>query len=124
MASRPLPPYPTGWYAVGLASELSPGAVLSRPFMGGELVVYRTRSGEVRAVPPYCPHLGAHLGHGGRVDGELLICPFHGFAYDTSGACVRTGYGTRPPARARLEPRPLRESSGLLLVWHGAGEPA
>jgi nitrite reductase/ring-hydroxylating ferredoxin subunit len=92
--------------------------------MGGELVVYRTRSGEVRAVPPYCPHLGAHLGHGGRVDGELLICPFHGFAYDTSGACVRTGYGTRPPARARLEPRPLRESSGLLLVWHGAGEPA
>ena len=45
-----LPPYPTGWYAFGLASELRPGAVLSRPFMGEDLVVYRTRSGQVRAV--------------------------------------------------------------------------
>lgn len=33
-----LPAYPTGWYAFGLASELSPGAVLSRPFMGEDLV--------------------------------------------------------------------------------------
>ncbi len=124
MASRTLPPYPTGWYAVALASEVRPGAVLSRPFMGGDLVVYRTRSGAVRAVDPYCPHLGAHLGHGGRVDGELLVCPFHGFAYDASGACVRTGYGTRPPANARLVRRTLREANGLLLAWHGPGSPA
>jgi nitrite reductase/ring-hydroxylating ferredoxin subunit len=124
MATRGLPPYPTGWYAVGLASELPPGTVLSCPFMGGDLVVYRTRSGVVRAVPPYCPHLGAHLGYGGRVDGELLVCPFHGFAYDDRGVCVRTGYGTRPPAKARLAQRPLRVTNGLLLAWHGSEEPA
>jgi cholesterol 7-desaturase len=119
-----LPPYPTGWYAFGLASELTPGAVLSRPFMGEDLVVYRTRSGIVRAVAPYCPHLGAHLGHGGWVDGELLVCPFHSFAYDHAGACVRTGYGTKPPAGARLAQRPVREANGLMLVWHGAGTPS
>jgi nitrite reductase/ring-hydroxylating ferredoxin subunit len=118
-----LPPYPTGWYAFGLASELAPGAVLSRPFMGDDLVVYRTRSGIVRAVEPYCPHLGAHLGHGGWVDGELLVCPFHAFAYDDTGACARTGYGTKPPATARLVQRPVREANGLVLVWHGAGTP-
>jgi phenylpropionate dioxygenase-like ring-hydroxylating dioxygenase large terminal subunit len=92
--------------------------------MGEDLVVYRTRSGVAHAVPPYCPHLGAHLGFGGRVDGELLVCPFHGFAYDGTGACVRTGYGTKPPARARLVQRPVRETNGLLLVWHGAGPPS
>ena len=124
MASRALPPYPSGWYAVGLASELAPGTVLSRPFMGSDLVLYRTHSGVVRAVPPYCPHLGAHLGHGGRVDGELLVCPFHGFAYDECGACVRTGYGTRPPAKARLAQCPLRATNGLLLAWHGPEPPA
>jgi nitrite reductase/ring-hydroxylating ferredoxin subunit len=124
VASRGLPPYPTGWYAVALSSEVPPGAVLNRPFMGGGLVVYRTRSGAVRAVDPYCPHLGAHLGHGGRVDGELLVCPFHSFAYDASGVCVRTGYGTRPPARARLVQRQVREGNGLLLAWHGAESPA
>ena len=119
-----LPPYPTGWYAFGLASELSPGGVLSRPFMGEDLVVYRTRSGVVRAVEPYCAHLGAHLGYGGWVDGELIVCPFHSFAYDASGACVRTGYGTKPPAKARLAQRPVREANGLLLAWHGAGAPS
>jgi len=119
-----LPPYPTGWYAFGLTSELAPGGVLSRPFMGGDLVVYRTRSGAVRAVEPYCPHLGAHLGHGGWIDGELIVCPFHSFAYNTAGACVRTGYGTKPPAAARLAQRLVREVNGLVLVWHGERDPS
>ncbi len=119
-----LPPYSTGWYAFGLASELSAGVVLSRPFMGEDLVVYRTRSGVVRAVEPYCAHLGAHLGYGGWVDGELIVCPFHAFAYDDAGACVRTGYGTKPPAKAHLAQRPVREANGLVLAWHGVGAPS
>jgi len=40
-----LPPYPNGWYAFGLSSDAARGAVVSRPFMGEDLVVYRTRSG-------------------------------------------------------------------------------
>jgi nitrite reductase/ring-hydroxylating ferredoxin subunit len=115
-----LPPYPEGWFALGFSDELRSGAVLSRPFMGGDLVLYRTSSGRARAVDPYCPHLGAHLGHGGRVEGDLLVCPFHGFAYDEDGACARTGYGTKAPPRARLRQWPLRERNGLLLVHHDA----
>jgi nitrite reductase/ring-hydroxylating ferredoxin subunit len=92
--------------------------------MGQDLVVYRTESGLVRAVGPHCPHLGAHFGYGGRVDGELLVCPFHSFAYDPDGTCVRTGYGTKPPPNAQLAQRPARETNGLLLVWHGTREPA
>jgi nitrite reductase/ring-hydroxylating ferredoxin subunit len=119
-----LPPYPSGWYAVGLSKELTPGCVSTRPFMGGEVVLYRTRSGVARAVAPWCGHLGAHLGHGGTVDGELLVCPFHHFAYDDTGVCVRTGYGTKPPPRARLTQHELRETNGLLLAWHGATQPS
>jgi nitrite reductase/ring-hydroxylating ferredoxin subunit len=113
-------PYPDGWFAIAFAEELRPGRVLRRRFMGEDLVVYRTRRGVVRVVEPYCPHLGAHLGHGGRVEGEEIVCPFHHFAFDTEGACVRTGYGTRPPA-ARLVTRAAREVNGALLVWHHAG---
>jgi nitrite reductase/ring-hydroxylating ferredoxin subunit len=113
-----LPPYPRGWYAVGFSSELTPGAVLSRPFMGGDVVVYRTGSGRACAVDPHCAHLGAHFGYGGRVDGDLLVCPFHGFAYDETGICVRTGYGTKPPPTALIRQRPLRETNGLLLLYH------
>jgi phenylpropionate dioxygenase-like ring-hydroxylating dioxygenase large terminal subunit len=116
----PRRPYPDGWFAVAFAAELAPGRMLRRRFMGEDLVVYRTRKGIVRVVEPYCPHLGAHLGHGGWVDGEDIVCPFHHFAFDTDGACVRTGYGTRPPA-ARLTRREVREVNGALLVWHHAG---
>ena len=116
---RPRRPYPDGWFAVAFADELRPGRVLRRRFMGEDLVVYRTRSGVLRAVEPYCPHLGAHLGHGGRVEGEDIVCPFHRFAFDPSGACVRTGYGTRPPV-AQLVQHDVREVNGAILVWHHA----
>ncbi len=114
---RPRRPYPDGWFAVAFADELPSGQVLRRRFMGEDLVVYRTRGGVLRAVEPYCPHLGAHLGHGGRVEGEDIVCPFHRFAFDPSGACVRTGYGTRPPV-ARLVQHDVRELNGAILVWH------
>ncbi|MBS1869983.1 MAG: Rieske 2Fe-2S domain-containing protein [Actinobacteria bacterium] len=117
---QPRLPYPNGWFAVAFADELPPGRVLRPRFMGEDLVVYRTRSGVVRAVEPYCPHLGAHLGHGGWVEGEQIVCPFHRFAFDVSGTCVRTGYGTRPPS-ARLVRREVREVNGAILVWHHAG---
>jgi len=117
---RPRRPYPDGWFAVAYADELPPGRVLRRRLMGQDLVVYRTRSGVVRVVEPHCPHLGAHLGYGGRVDGESIVCPFHHFAFGTDGACVRTGYGTRPPAM-RLVQRDAHEVNGAILVWHHAG---
>ena len=118
-SQRPRLPYPDGWFAIAFAAELRPGRVLRRPFMGEDLVVYRTRGGAVRVVEPYCPHLGAHLGYGGRIDGEDIVCPFHHFAFGPDGTCVRTGYGTRPPA-ARLTQRKSREVNGAIFVWHHA----
>lgn len=122
-AQTPRRPYPDGWFAVAFADELKPGRLLRRRFMGEELVVYRTRSGAVRVVEPYCPHLGAHLAIGGWVDGEDVVCPFHHFAFGPDGRCVRTGYGTRPPA-ARLVQREAREVNNAIFVWHhAAGSP-
>src|SRR6185312_16329873 len=99
--------------------EPPPLAALRPRFMGEDLVVYRTRGGILRVVEPYCPHLGAHLGHGGRVEGEQIVCPFHHFAFGPDGSCVRTGYGTRPPAM-RLTQREAREVNDAIFVWHHA----
>jgi nitrite reductase/ring-hydroxylating ferredoxin subunit len=115
---------PSGWFVVASSAELAPGASLTRPFMSEELVVYRTQRGEARAVSPYCPHLGAHLGRNGRVEGETIRCDFHGFCFDGRGACVKTAYGTRPPPAAQLPVRHVREQHGSILVWHDpAGGP-
>ena len=120
-----LPPYPTGWYAFGLASELAPGAVLSRPFMGEDLVVYRTRSGHRacgRARTARTSVLISAMAAGWTASSSSVR--FTRSPTTWTGACVRTGYGTKPPARARLAQRPVREVNGLLLVWHGAGAPS
>lgn len=120
---RPLP-YPSGWFALCLSSKLKRGDLRSVPFMGGELLVYRTFSGQVRVIEPYCPHLGAHLGHGGKVDGENLVCPFHGLSFGLDGVCVAAPYGRRPP-RASLNQWFVRERGGAVLVWRDSkgGEP-
>ncbi|MEX2414440.1 MAG: Rieske 2Fe-2S domain-containing protein, partial [Thermoleophilaceae bacterium] len=120
-AQRPRLPYPNGWFAVAFADEIEAGQVRRTRFMGEDLVVYRTESGTLCVVDPYCPHLGAHLGYGGEIEGERIVCPFHRFAFDTSGACVRTGYGSR--ARdARLSRWHSREVNGAIVVWrHAAG---
>jgi phenylpropionate dioxygenase-like ring-hydroxylating dioxygenase large terminal subunit len=119
-APEPRRPYPNGWFAVAFSDDVPAGAVRTVRFMGGELVVYRTRGGAIRAVEPFCPHLGAHLGIGGRVEGEELVCPFHRFAFDTRGRCTRTAYGG-PPAKARLTQRTCDEVNGAVMVWRDAG---
>jgi nitrite reductase/ring-hydroxylating ferredoxin subunit len=110
-------PTPDGWFCLGLADEFKPGTVATRRIAGQDLVVYRTRGGDLNVIRPYCPHLGAHLGNGGTVAGEEIICPFHGFAFGTDGVCTRTGYGTRPPKIA-LTRFHVREKNGLVMVWH------
>ena len=114
-ATPPLP-YPDGWFCVGFSTEWPPGTVHTRPFMGEDLVIYRTRSGKLRASRPYCPHLGAHLGAGGKVDGEQLVCPFHKFGFDTEGKCVQTPFG--PPPKASLKLIELTEAYGIVWAWH------
>lgn len=122
---RSLDPYPSGWYAACFSAELPPGAVRSLRFMGKELVLFRTRGGLACALDAYCPHLGAHLGRGGTVEGEELRCPFHGFRFDGAGSCVATGYGSKPPPAAHLRSWPVRETNAIVLLYHSqdAGPP-
>jgi nitrite reductase/ring-hydroxylating ferredoxin subunit len=111
-------PIPNSWYGVAFTDELPPGKVLTRRLAGQDIVLYRTRSGQAAAVDAYCPHLGAHLGYGGTVAGEDIRCPFHGFRFGLDGACTATGYGTKPPPKARTQPWALREVNGILFVWY------
>ena len=115
-------PYPSGWFALAAASELSSQSVLTRRIAGEPYVLFRDGSGRPAAIGAYCPHLGAHMGHGGCVKGGTLVCPFHGFRFDREGTCVATGYGTKPPAGARVRSLPTAESGGWILAWYAPEE--
>ena len=112
-----------GWYVVAASDEIAPGTVLGRRYFDRELAIYRSRSGVVSVVDAHCPHMGAHLGRVGRVEGELLRCGFHGFKFDGTGTCVATAYGSPPPQGARLTKWEVREQNGYILSWfHPKGE--
>jgi nitrite reductase/ring-hydroxylating ferredoxin subunit len=111
-------PHPNSWYTLAFSDDLPAGGLITRRLVGQDVVLYRTQSGLVRAVEPFCPHLGAHFGYGGTVKGEELRCPFHGFRYDVEGTCTATGYGTKPPPNARVKQWAVRENNGLLMVWY------
>ncbi len=118
-----LPPFPDGWYCVASSEEVPAGQLLSRPFCGEEVVAFRGADGVVGVVDAYCPHLGAHMGVGGTVEGNTLRCPFHGFRFDATGRCVGTAYGTKPPPTAVVACRQVVERNGLILAWHGPAAP-
>ena len=117
-------PIPNGWFAVAWSHELEPGGVRRVRCFEEELVLFRTRSGRAAVLDAYCPHLGAHLAEGGRVMGETLRCPFHGWQFDASGACTAIPYCDPIPPRARLRAWEVDERNGLVFVWrHAEGKP-
>ncbi len=112
--------YPRGWFVVQFSDELAPGQVKPLRYFGKELVVFRTDAGHARVLDAFCPHMGAHLAHPGRVEGEGIVCPFHAWKFDGAGTCVSVPYATKIPAKARIDAWPTVEKNGMVYVWHDA----
>ncbi len=111
---------PTGWYAVAAVADLPVGGALAAVLADAPLVLWRDETGEVHAHDAHCPHLGAHLGHGGKVVDGSLQCPFHGFRFAPDGRCTATGYGARAPGTLALRRWPVCVRHGVVLVWFGS----
>ena len=115
-------PIPFGWFALAFGSDLEPGDVQPLYVFDEHLVLFRTDDGVAHATAAFCPHLGAHLGHGGRVEGKHLVCPFHGWRFDGDGVCVDIPYASVMPRRAAdgacLFSYPVQERSGMVWAWH------
>jgi aminopyrrolnitrin oxygenase len=109
--------YPASWYLFGASAALGARPV-SKQLLGRPLVAFRTASGKLALMGANCAHMGADLGCG-RVVGESIQCPFHGWRYGTDGACVHTPGGGRVPAFARLRTYPVHERHGYLFFFNG-----
>jgi nitrite reductase/ring-hydroxylating ferredoxin subunit len=117
-------PLPDGWFAVAFSRDLVPGDVKRIRYFDQELVLFRGRSGKPVVLDAYCAHLGAHLAEGGRVVGETVRCPFHGWQYDGDGQCTHIPYCKRIPPGARVHAWEMDERNGMIFVWHhGEGKP-
>lgn len=97
-------PYPNGWFGIGSAKDLKPGQHKSFSALGKDFVVFRGENGKVGVLDAHCPHIGAHLGEGGRVVGNCIECPFHNWQFDSDGKCTHIPYTTKSiPAQANTK---------------------
>ena len=103
-------------HAVGALTDFPPGKFVIMDVAGQDLGVIRLASGEMRAVKNWCPHKGAPICRGlvGGTwppatqealaydrDGEVLVCPWHGFEYDLNTGKEMFGTGI---TRLRMYP--------------------
>ncbi|MEL6616705.1 MAG: Rieske 2Fe-2S domain-containing protein, partial [Bacteroidota bacterium] len=109
------------WFPVARSAKLNTGRVRRAEAPGGPLALWRDEAGAVHALDSRCPHLGADLSQG-RVEGDALVCPFHGWAFDARGTCLHAlGWNQAPARRARSVP--VQERWGLIWVCNAPEAP-
>lgn len=110
--------YPKGWFVIAFADELAAGGVLALEYFGRRMVLFRGEDGRANLLDAFCAHLGASLAAGGKVVGNTIECPFHGWRYAGDGRCVEIPYSKKIPKKACVESWPVREQNGLIYLWH------
>ncbi len=109
------------WYAVARTASLGSKRPLELERLGQRLVLWRDASGVARCADAGCPHRGANLGLGRVVGGELE-CPYHGFRFESGGACTLMpceGRDAKPSRAMCLRMHPVREAHGFLWAYLG-----
>lgn len=109
------------WHPIATSAEV--GAQPKQfTLLNEKLVAYRDDQGVV-VFKDLCIHRGAALS-GGKVTDGHLACPYHGWRYDRTGACVlipSLAPGSPIPRKARAIVQHAREAYGL--VWVAMREP-
>lgn len=116
-------PIPFGWFQVGWSTDVAIGETKPIEYFGRHLVLWRDEEGTAHVQDAFCPHLGAHFGHGGKVVGCEIACPFHGWRFDGDGNNTLIPYSERTNAKGKVGTLPVNEVNGLIMAWyHPDGE--
>ena len=112
---------PTSWFQVGWSDALQVRDVKPLKYFQKDLVLYRTDDGVAHLADAYCPHLGAHLGYGGRVEGCEMVCPYHGWRWNSDGSnALAPSEGKASSTRRIMKQWEVVETNGIIWTWHDA----
>jgi phenylpropionate dioxygenase-like ring-hydroxylating dioxygenase large terminal subunit len=110
------------WYCLMPLEDLAAGP---KPFtlLGENIVLWLDKAGKPAALQDRCCHRTAKLSKGFLEDGNI-VCGYHGWTYDRSGACVRIPQyepDVKIPSGARV--KAFRCEARYGYVWVALDEP-
>ena len=105
------------WHPVAYSEEIGGESPFPAKLLGESIVVWREENGQPHAMRDLCIHRGTALSLGHLVD-DCIVCPYHGWRYDSTGACVLIPQTANEnvPSKARVDSYHCQERYGLIWV--------
>lgn len=117
MANHTTPLIRDCWYVAALSGEVTRD-LLERTLLGKTVLMYRKLDGTPVVMQNRCAHRSFPLSKG-RLDGDQVVCGYHGMAYNPEGQCVHMPSLANPPTHARIASYPVQERGPLIWIWMG-----
>lgn len=117
VASRDTPLIRNQWYVACMAAEVT-RKPFRRTILEQDIVFYRKENGEPVALQNRCAHRSYPL-HLGELDGDRIVCGYHGFQYGSDGRCALVPALGGARSAIRVQSYPVREIGPFLWIWTG-----
>ncbi|HVO45060.1 MAG TPA: aromatic ring-hydroxylating dioxygenase subunit alpha [Steroidobacteraceae bacterium] len=110
--------YPRDQWWVAATSDEVTRMPMQRWILDYPVVLYRKEHGGIVALDDRCPHRWAPLSKG-WLEGDNIVCGYHGFRYGPTGRCVKVPTQAAAPAKAFVRSYPILERDPLVWIWTG-----
>jgi phenylpropionate dioxygenase-like ring-hydroxylating dioxygenase large terminal subunit len=109
------------WYAAAWSHEIGRQHPVGRKVCDMRLVFWRKADGTITALEDACWHRLLPLSMG-RLEGDEIVCRYHGLAFDGQGQCTRMPSQDKLNPQTRVRSFPVVERHRFIWVW--SGDPA
>ena len=110
--------HPDHWYPVAWSREVKTGKTQAVRFAGDPIVLVRPKDGAVFALENRCAHRQVPL-DAGVVSGCAIRCHYHGWTYDSTGACTDVPYLGKGKLPNGVRSYPCWEEAGMVFIFTG-----
>jgi len=117
MAIRDTPFIYNEWYVAAFAHEVGRD-FLARILLGKRVVLFRTETGQAVALADRCAHRAYPLSLG-KLEGDTIVCGYHGFRFNTDGNCVEVPSSSKCPKELGVARYKVAERGPLIWIWMG-----
>ncbi|MEN3980193.1 aromatic ring-hydroxylating dioxygenase subunit alpha [Acinetobacter sp. CWB-B33] len=117
MANKDTPLILNEWYVAAFKDEVG-RELLARKILNKRVVMYRTLDGAPIALEDRCAHRSFPLSKS-HLDGDNIICGYHGFKYSCTGDLVEIPSQSKCPHGIGIKTYKLAETGPLVWIWLG-----